>query len=214
VTAELVLVADFIERLANPTYGRVLNEQYSQRFADAVGDDEEFVGRLADRTLRASDVPTFTTAAWLWFLAWRRPHSTAPPAADFLDALFEDPDPLVRVRVIQEVTWHPTTVEAMAGVSAQDVPLSDLPVPWLPTRLFGIVHNDREFAVAEAQDIALSLVQLGDDVSLRTLGAFLRVQWRGQDAVAAIVDDALPPRPANEYEVDAEYARWRGLLGR
>jgi hypothetical protein len=198
----LPLLADFIDRLAAPSYGVAVNDEYAFRFAVATEGDAEFARQLADLELGSADLPSLTIDGWLWYLAWRRDVSAKVPEPDFLTALYDvTAQPIVRLRVVQEVTWHPSTKRAFAEIPAgHAVTLRELPAPWLGDQLLRATRPDREGEpAAEAIELANYLIQLGDEVSTRVLRALLSERWIGRRDLVTHVQtglDALGEDPA------------------
>jgi hypothetical protein len=102
----LAIAAGFLERMTNPHYGIEVNEEYSFRLHEALTEDPEFARSFATLALDRDDVETLPVCAWPWYLEWRE-NNGSPPAADFLDALFEyTDDPAVRLSVVRSAVFR------------------------------------------------------------------------------------------------------------
>lgn len=71
MTAILALTRDFIERMANPAYGGVANEEHSLRFAQSMR-DERFRRLFTDEVRSIRIVDTLTSHGWLWLVGWAK----------------------------------------------------------------------------------------------------------------------------------------------
>ncbi len=101
----LAIAAGFLERMTNPQYGIEVNEEYSFRLHEALEEDPEFARSFATLALDPDDVETLPICAWPWYLEWREDNGS-PPAADFLDALFEHTDdPAIRLCVVRSAVF-------------------------------------------------------------------------------------------------------------
>lgn len=67
----LTLARDYIERMANPVYGLVTNEDYSLRFAHLLG-SEGFEDTFREEIRSVRDTEALTSNGWLWLIEWAR----------------------------------------------------------------------------------------------------------------------------------------------
>lgn len=207
MTVPLALLADFIEKLTEPRFGLATNETYAARLTTELDADPEFAAEFANYALRPADVPALSLGGWLWYLAWRRQRSYRPPDGGFLDALYDSSaEPIVRFQVVLESVRHPSVTAALRDNS------SKVPASWLTNRIGRLTdshESEAGAAVAEAQELALYLIQLGDPVSRAALASLLRERWLGQGSLIELVGSVLgalgPEDPAQE--------EWRRDLG-
>jgi hypothetical protein len=189
----LAIAEAFLERMTNPLYGNEMNDQYSLRFNQLLAEDREFADSFANLSLDPEDVGTLPVCAWPWYLQWRLERA-APPSPDFLDALFESTeDPAVRMAVTQsalsdipeDVPDHadmtgdageePTRPVALEADATRELfpgrrRRPEIRSRWLRTRVNRLAGDrDPARAVAEAEDLAIYLLQLGDPDSLAVL---------------------------------------------
>jgi hypothetical protein len=177
VNGLLGLVADFLERVANPSHGPEVNDLYGSRLQWLLAEDDGLNEDLGRLELQRDDLPTLTMDAWLWYMRWRCERHPLP-SAEFLDALFEATDePAVHVRIVELVVRHPHTAERLgAFVEAPQPPIEELPVPWLRDRLLrsiGHAEHRHGHATGEPRAMVTYLLQLGDPVCLGVLRSFL-----------------------------------------
>ena len=235
MNALLGIAADFLERIADPAYGKESNEGYSLRFATLLDRDPRFAGQLANAYLEAEDLTSLSLAGWLWYLRWRGPLSEQLPSSEFLDALYDaTTEPIIRLRVVDAVVSHPATQRSTA--IAQETAdrghgLARLPDSWLRRRMESLVgrepdaHDDREHNahddrepgahdddashVEAAWELTVYLLELGDDVSVTALRALLDEPWRGNQELTGRVNQLLD-RPGLDSDA---VEQWRNQLG-
>lgn len=226
----LLAVAEaFLDRMTNPQYGNEVNDQYSMRFNQLLTEDREFADSFASLTLGPEDVSSVPTCAWPWYLQWRVERA-GPPAADFLDALYDSTeDPAIRLAIVQSALSDRSDLAADRpegehgdGDGAAYVPLGDPDVAtrplgqsiseqrerpaiesrWLRTRAARLAFGrDRARAAAEADEIVTYLLQIGDSASLSSLRSLIRERPDLRDTLARHLADAgFDPEAA---------ARWR-----
>jgi hypothetical protein len=214
------MIADFLEHLSGPAFGRQENEAYNLRLGILLDNDEAFAGQLANTYLGSEDVPSLSLGTWLWYLRWRTLRGGALPSDAFLDELYDaSAEPIVRLRVVDTVVMR---LRREPAVLDQHVParrgLSGLPDSWLRRRMESIVgaqegEDSAETGVAraeEAWELAAYLLQLGDDVSLAALGALLAEQWNGRYDLVAQIEQVLG-RPGLEPDVVEQLRQRLGL---
>jgi hypothetical protein len=240
MNALLGIAADFLERIADPAYGKESNEGYSLRFATLLDSDPNFARQLANVDVKAEDLTSLSLAGWLWYLRWRGPLSEQLPSSEFLDALYDaTAEPIVRLRVVDAVVSHPatrpsTTVAQETADRGQG--LARLPDGWLRRRMESLVRRERgahdddaanvdddaanvdddaanvdddAANVNAAWELAVYLLELGDDVSVTALRALLDEPWRGNQVLTARVNQLLDRPGLNSAVVE----QWRNQLG-
>jgi hypothetical protein len=214
------MIADFLEHLSDPAFGRQENEAYNLRLGILLDNDENLAGQLANSDLGPDDIPSLSVGAWLWYLRWRTLRGGALPSDAFLDELYDaTAEPIVRLRVVDTVV---TPFRAEPAALNRDVPerrrLSGLPDGWLRRRMESIVgaeegEDGEEAGTArglEAWELAAYLLQIGDDFSLAALGALLSEQWNGRYYLVAQIEQVLG-RPGLESDVVEQLRQRLGL---
>ena len=185
----LGLAADFLDQLSNPAQGVEDNESHAARFQELISRDPELRATLLDAELHAGDVDLLSTPAWLWYLTWRRSQGASVPAQEFIDALFESSgDYVVRLKIVEAAATDPTLAPSGEGERERArVPLEAAPASWLRTRLLRIVHAaggeeaESEIAHVQAEEMAVLLLQVGNDTAYTYLRALLAEPWRFQN---------------------------------
>jgi hypothetical protein len=216
------MIADFLEHLSGPAFGRQENEAYNLRLGILLDNDEALAEQLANTDLGPDDVPSLSLGSWLWYLRWRTLRGGALPSDAFLDELYDaTAEPIVRLRVVDTVVTRSRAEQAaLDRDEPQQRGLSGLPDSWLRRRMESIVgaeeDEDREEAgIArgqEAWELAAYLLQLGDDFSLAALGALLSEQWNGRYYLVAQIELVLG-RPGLEPDVVEQLRQRLGLPG-
>jgi hypothetical protein len=182
--------ADFIDRLANPGHGVDVNEAYGLRLAELFTRDPEFLDRLDEDELYATDVDLVSTSSWLWLLALRRAGDRRL-SDDLLHALWDStPEPVVRLQVLETVTNYGPTVEGFAARGSERwASIHDVPDRWLAARVLRAVEPGREedtraevseVPLAPARELVIMLLQVGNPVSLDTARVLLAHEWDGR----------------------------------
>ncbi len=73
MSALLTVASDFIERMSNPAYGLLVNEDHAIRFAELLDSEgsrfEQTLKREAKSLTRTDDL---TAHGWMWLLGWAR----------------------------------------------------------------------------------------------------------------------------------------------
>jgi hypothetical protein len=72
MTALLTLASEFIERMSNPAYGVLVNEDYTIRFAELFDSDGKFERTLKREAKSLTSTDALTPHGWMWLLAWAR----------------------------------------------------------------------------------------------------------------------------------------------
>jgi hypothetical protein len=214
----LGLAADFLDQLSNPAQGVEDNESHTARFHDLISRDPELRATLLGAELHAGDVDLLSTPAWLWYLAWRRSQGASVPAEEFIQALFDSTgDLVVRLKIVEAAATDPVLARSSEGERERArVPLEAAPASWLRTRLLGIVRAagreeaGGEIAYVQAEEMAVLLLQVGNDTAYTYLRALLAEPWRFQAQLREFVRGVVI---AGAGEDEETVARWRRDLG-
>ena len=214
----LGLAADFLDRVANPAHGPAVNEAYGHRLEELLEGDDHLASTLMNLDLEHGDVGTLSVDGWMWYLPWRARRARLP-SDEFLDALYDrTPEPIVRLRILASVVSHPDIIETIrVDHRAQPIPISELRPSWLQHRLqlavarFDRHGNDHQVDVdpGAALELALYLLQLGDQVSIEALRSLIAEPSASQLAIAEVVGQTLL---AAELDEDT-LGEWRSHLG-
>lgn len=195
MNAELAMAADFLEQIADSRRGREVNEAYELRLGVLMDGDPAAASRLANAELIPQDLGSMSLNGWMWYLNWRGELSDGPPATEFLDSMFDASwEPVVRLAVVRAVVTHRRSREQLADLRRVH-DLREFPLDWLRHRFLAAVSDrdsDIAFDVEPAWELATYLLQLGDDVSIRSVRVLL--QWPGAAALRARVR-SLVDRP-------------------
>jgi hypothetical protein len=202
------MVADFLDHLADPVFGRQTNEAYSMRLGILLDNDEHLSEQLANSDLSPDDVPTLSLASWMWYLRWRALRSGQVPGDAFLTRLYDSTtEPVVRLRVVEAVVRHSRDYLADIDTEREQRGLSGLPDNWLRQRMYSIIdENQPEQGEAlatpaeQAWELSGYLFQLGDEFSLITLSGLLAERWSGRQYLLNRIHEILA-QPGLEPEV-------------
>jgi hypothetical protein len=215
MNALIGLVADFLDHLSDPGFGRQTNESYNLRLGSLLDKDERLSEQLANADLGPDDVSSLSLASWLWYLRWRTLHGGQVPDDAFLSQLYDTTnEPIVRLRVVETVVMHYRGDQATTDWGPERRGLSLLPDNWLRHRMESIVGERESEASAppaeQAWELSAYLLQLGDDFSLAALRALLAEQWSGRPFLITQVEAVLA-RPGLEPETVEQLRRRLGL---
>jgi len=201
----LGLASDFIEKMANPAYGTQVNESYGLRLAQLLDQDREAVGELAHMSeLDAGDLSLLTTDGWLWLLGWMKSHGTRP-SDDLLHSLFDNSNSLVlRLHVVEAVTTTADLKRTKEGWRESPPNVREFPESWLRTRMEKSViisgpetriergeaalqldPENVQAAVAESFELAMLLLQVGNESAMLALRSLLAHPWNGAELLRA-----------------------------
>lgn len=216
------MVADFLDRLSDPAFGRAENETYNLRLGLLLDNDARLSEQLANADLSPDDVPALSLAAWMWYLRWRALSGGRAPGDAFLTSLYDSTtEPIVRLRVVEAVVTHARGYrDVTIDYPRQPQGLSTLPDNWLRARLYSILIGESEPEADEAEatpqeqawELSAYLLQLGDDLSITTLGALLAEPWSGRRFLATRILEVLS-RPGLDAEIVQQLRRRLGLDG-
>jgi len=72
MTVLLTLASEFIERMSNPAYGVLVNEDYALRFAELLDSEVNFERTLKREAKSLTSTDALTAHGWMWLLGWAR----------------------------------------------------------------------------------------------------------------------------------------------
>jgi hypothetical protein len=219
MNALIGMIADFLDHLSDPAFGRQTNEIYNLRLGILLDNDESLSEQLANADLGPADVPSLSLASWLWYLRWRTLHGGRLPDDAFLNELYDSTtEPIVRLRVVDTVVTHSRGDQVAIDRVQEPRGLSGLPDDWLRHRMESIVsegETESEEGAAPAEkawELSAYLLQLGDDFSLTALRALLTERWSGRPYLVTQVE-AILTRPGLEPQTVEQLRRRLGLYG-
>ena len=213
------MIADFLDHMSDPAFGRQTNEAYNLRLGILLDNDQGLSEQLANADLHPDDVPSLSLASWLWYLRWRTLQGGRMPDDAFLSELYDSTDEaIVRIRVVDTVVTDSRGDQALIERMSERRGLSELPDNWLRHRMESIVGGDEPRARREtdetpadrAWELSTYLLQLGDDFSLMALRALLAEQWSGRSYLTTQIEEILT-RPGLEGDAVERLRRRLGL---
>jgi hypothetical protein len=155
-----------------------------------------------------------STAAWLWYLTWRKAVGDARPSDAFLDALYDKTsNPILRLRVVEIAVGGPPVA----------IGFEDRPFGWIHDRISGLIeiewenlerpqHSQERDHIEDALELLAYLIDLGDDRSLRAGRVLLTQPWVGHGELRERAS-ALVARMQLSDEEDIRLRRGLGLSG-
>lgn len=183
----LTLARDYIERMSNPAYGLVVNEDYSQRFGSLLN-SENFKGLMMHEVRQLQEVDELTPHGWSWLLAWATSNNIGLNN-DLLFHLFLDS---TNVFMKSMVILAATSDLERRGEYKQKYEHHQTSADVFLSRIVDYATGERwtsneefipgKFNLAEVTLVAL--LQADTNASLKAAGALLRRDWQGHSALA------------------------------
>jgi hypothetical protein len=188
----LTLAADFIDRMSNPAHGIAVNEEYSLRFAQLLGQERTF-SILRDEAARVRDVNTLSAHGWFWFLNWARGHELELNGELLLDLSDRWASVFMQVLIIDVATRNRRMREL-----GQARHVAEFQDEWLRQLLTRSViqeqrpperrnepeegHSEEQVPVrmGRAETTLLALLQVGSDLTLAAAATLLAHPWPGR----------------------------------
>lgn len=192
MNAFFTIAADFIDRMANPAHGVLVNQDYSIKFAELLDAEEDSLRSNLHREAKIlDDAGVLTANGWLWFLTWARSESI-PLRKDLL------------LRITQK--WSSVFIQTLAiEIALENAEWSDKRASqslfqfqnsFLRKLLIDAVkieepekgvdidhprtpHRD-EPRMNRVQSVLVSLLQIDSPITDSAAAALLRHEWRGQ----------------------------------
>ena len=203
----LGLARDHLERMANPSYGAAVNEEYSLRLA-ALLQREGVRHELEGELLALRDAGLLTSHGWMWFLSWAR--SEQLPLRDEL--LLDVFDRWSNVFLKAAVLEIGTAPGEQVG-QGDPIALS----PFLQAILTRVTHVDealrqeeRGVATRRAEEALLAMLHVESDVTLAAARALIDREWSGKAQLRAFLDATLSTLAPEAQERWGEVLRLRG----
>ena len=189
------IAADFIDRMANPAHGVLVNQDYSLQFAELLSAEEDSIDpTLRREAKRLADADVLSANGWLWFLTWARSESIA---------LRED----LLLNITQK--WSSVFIQTLAIEIALEnaewsnrrnvQSLSEFGNPFLRKLLMNAVriqepegrdhpdhpdhprfHRRDYLRTSRAQSVLTSLLEIDSSITDAAAASLLQHEWPGQ----------------------------------
>ncbi len=184
----LTLARDYIDRMANPSYGYATNEDYSLRFAQLLT-REGFESSLRDEIRASRDTDALTSNGWLWLIQWARTRRNEMDE-DLLLGLFEEWSSLPARCAIVDLATYNSELKPRPNTL-----LSEFPHPFLARIMKGATQTEdferkdrprpeRLRLTVRAESVLVVFLQVGNPLTLPAATALLRYQWQGHDELS------------------------------
>jgi len=178
----LSLAADYIERMANPTFGIATNEDYAIRFGKLL-ETEGFLSQLREEIESLKDPDVLSSHGWLWLFDWAR-STGAKLDQELLFQLFDEwTSTFIKAEIVQLATRG--YGEKTKGSPKQN--LFDFPNQFLRRIMVEVTapnQNDnmeREHSWGTpANSVLVAFLQANSPIALDAASVLLRHQWKGQ----------------------------------
>ena len=180
----LALASEFIERMSNPAYGIIENEDYAMRFG-ALLKSEGFEKMLGHEVALMRNPDSLSPHGWLWLLGWARSKAIDPDEGLLMHLSESLSSVFMQVSVIEVATraakWEP---------QGNEVPIEDFQHQWLSRLMLGCItfqdkqrksKSDAHIDTRRAEVILVALMQVGSDVTLDAARSFLHHHWAGHN---------------------------------
>ncbi len=171
----LPLMSEYFDRMTNPAYGSITNDEYAFRLAELT---EGPVGeRLAVEVKEVDSSTALTQYGWSWLLSWARQREVRP-RDDVLFELVESATSIaLKAQVIDLATFQSNTEEF------RDVPdIGQFPDPWLQRVLSGAVGGEgfSAPAVHQVYRLLMALILVDTELSIAAASALINHRWAGE----------------------------------
>jgi hypothetical protein len=191
----LFLAKDFIERMANPAYGLVTNEEYALQFAMLL-QREGFEQKFLQEIREVEDRDVLSSHGWLWLVGWAKSRNI-DLTTDLLVELFDEwSDVFVKTNVMDLATRNAEyKVPGYLDISIENFPdeflrrvmLSAVRIEREGSRELGRTFDEQEEfrrpeavpAIGRAEALLVSLLQVGRSITLNAASTFLSYEWQG-----------------------------------
>jgi len=182
MTGILFLASEFIERMSNPAYGVLVNEDYAIRLARVLmsGEIESMLTREAEEL---TDIDALTPHGWIWLVGWARARGIVLNDMLLLGLAEKWSTVSMQASVIDLATrWKKWQREP----GGEPTPLERFEDPWLFTLLQHCTKHEHEPGVepgpvhtGRAEKLLMALLQVGNDITLEAASTLLNHSWAG-----------------------------------
>lgn len=185
MAALLTLAADFIEKVSNPSYGRLINEEYSMKLGQLMN-EEGFKDTLRREIETTTDVNTLSSHGWIWLIQWCRINEIKLPAELSLRLVQRWSNVFVQASIIDLATYD--TDESNRSLPNTRGPDNDWLIQLIEICTTSPRNEQTESSSEEenvnslaAENLLIALLQVGSFVAITTAQRLLNEQWPGRE---------------------------------
>jgi hypothetical protein len=177
------LASDFIDKMNNPSYGVLINEEYSLKFNDLLG-QENFNQVLRNEIAQVKNADELTSYGWLWLLKWCRANEVELSQVLTKELMRRWANVFIQISIIDLATFREEE-RISGGISNQP----EFNNSWLKDVVMETLQdsaqlrdnlNEGETNTRDAENLLITLLQMGNRISLLAAKYLLSYQWRGQ----------------------------------
>ena len=180
----IALASEFIERMSNPAYGIIENEDYAMRFG-ALLKSEGFETMLGHEVALMRDPNSLSPHGWLWLFGWARSKAIVLDERLLMHLSESLSSVFMQVSVIEVATrsskWEP---------QENEVPIEEFQHQWLSRLMLGCTtfqdnrrKSDAHIDTRRAEVILVALMQVGSEITLDAARSFLHHHWAGHNVL-------------------------------
>ncbi|GAA4363855.1 hypothetical protein [Nocardioides caricicola] len=201
----LRLANEFLERMMNPSYGPLLNDEYAMRLGELLA-DEHTSDQLAQEATRLTRVDELSAHTWLWLLGQPQADAIDRGLLGYLCIEFEAA--AFRARVIDSALRDNPRLEPGEVYVSGRQSIQELENVWLRDLVATVVQlgDDSEGTQApssdsagnfrgpdpyNAQSMLVALLSVGRRDCHEAAAALLHHEWAGQDALLRSFDSRM-----------------------
>jgi hypothetical protein len=181
------LVSDYIERMSNPIFGVAVNEDYTARFADLLG-EQRMIPQLLEEAKNITDINTFTIHGWNWLLSWcLSDDQNYLSEKTLLNLISQWQSVSMMSKIIRVATLDAST----PGKASRAI--DEFPDQWLRELLQVCLYPNpgpdvknypeekRGPNITFCLAVVLALMQVGTDLTIMAAATLLHSKWEGYD---------------------------------
>lgn len=224
----LRLANEFIERMMNPSYGPLVNDEYAMRLGELLA-DEDTSDQLTQEATRLTRVDELSAHTWLWLVG--QPQAAAIDRGLLRNLCIEFEAAAFRARVIDSVMrdyprLEPGQVYVPGRLSVQEIEnvwLRDLvatvvqrgdePEGTRAPPFFDSVDTFRRRDPYNAQSMLVALLSVGRRDCHEAAAVLLHHDWAGQDALLQFFDSRMTSMDEASQTQWTRLRPGRGLQG-
>jgi hypothetical protein len=181
------LASDFIEKMNNPSYGPLINEEYSLRFTQLIG-EEGFSQLIKSEIELIRDPDELNSYGWLWLINWCKVNDVRIPERLSMQLMSRWSNVFMQAAIIDLFTN--TDKEPKIEYSDNQPRISN---KWISqivensTSTIGKSDTEKEFDkekpfnIVSAQNLLIALLQVGNRASIVGAQYLLEYNWPGKD---------------------------------
>jgi hypothetical protein len=186
------LASDFIEKMTNPSYGGVVNDDYALKFSVLLNENE-FEGRFVEEIQSIDNINSLTSSGWVWILNWLQSKKIELKSEVKVELIKRWLNIILRSLVIESSPYAKGKESSVVNSSIYDFD------PWLRDVLTWSLQVETELkegnkdevdvSIRNAESLLFALMQAGTPLSLAAAGALLNHEWYGQGALNNSFED-------------------------